>query len=290
LILPFSFVLYLFSSGRRIIKTVKKLLAATLLLALCAFAQAQRYGVPPCATCITPNNPTPGIPGSATSFTAFNPPPSTSFTAFNPPPSMGFTAFNPPPSYGVGSASFRSQSGVSVSVGVNLGYGRGHGRHHYRGYGYGAPLVYTYPVYVPVESEAAPQPVADIPSGNALDREMWSRAAERDPNASNTNGNKDSRYGEHYLDSRETTRAGSSETPTIPPAPAPEDNGPSIILVLRDGSRLELGNYAIVGQTIFDLDQRAGRRGKKIQLAELDLPATQKANDALGLDFKLPTR
>ncbi len=55
---------------------------------------------------------------------------------------------------------------------------------------------------------------------------------------------------------------------------------------MLDGSRLELANYAIVGKTIYDL----GHRGKKIQLAELDLAATHKANDTLGLDVKLPSR
>ena len=286
------------------IRPVKKLLGVAFLLAvaslaLAAAAHAQRYGVPACATCITPQNPTPGVPGSATSFTAFNPPPSMGFTAFNPPPSMGFTAFNPPPSYGVGSPSFRGNSGISVSVGINGGFGRrGHGGRHGRGYGYGygAPLVYPYPVYVPVEVEAPPQPVADIPSGNALDREMWSRAAARndgDTSAGNASpANNDPRYGEHYLDSREAGRAGSGAANKVETAPAAreEDDGPSVILVLRDGSRVELGNYAIVGQTIFDLDRGSGRRSKKIQLAELDLPATEKANDALGLDFKLPGR
>ena len=284
---------------------MKKLLGAAFLLAIASLAlvpaaYAQRFGPPACATCITPNNPTPGVPGSATSFTAFNPPPSMGFTAFNPPPSMGFTAFNPPPSYGTNSASFRGNSGVSVSVDINAGWGRG-GRHHSRGYGYGygygyAPIVYPYPVYVPVETEPA-QPVADVPSGNALDREMWSRAAERDPNltagsasssaASNDLRSNDPRYGTHYLDSREAAGAASNQKADSAPAPK-EDNGQSIVLILRDGTRVELGNYAIVGQNIFDLG--SAPHHKKIPLAGVDLAATQKANDALGLDFKLPSR
>jgi hypothetical protein len=279
---------------------VKKLLGVAFLLAVASLAlapaaYAQRFGPPACATCITPNNPTPGVPGSAISYNAPNPP---GFTAFNPPPSMGFTAFNPPPSYGTNSPSFRGNGGVSVSVGINTGFGR---RGHYRsrgygyGYGYGAPIVY--PVYVPVEVEASPQPAPDVPSGNALDREMWSRAAEREDRgierrdiASDSDPrNNDPRYGTHYLDSREPARAGSGSNEKTETAPAPkEDNGPSIILMLRDGTRVELGNYAIVGQNIFDLG--SAPHHKKIPLADVDLAATQKANDAVGLDFKLPNR
>ncbi len=218
---------------------------------------------------------------------------------------MGFTAFNPPPQYGAGSPSFRGNAGFSVSVGANAGFGgrRGHHRSggYGYGYGYGAPI-YGYPVYVPAyDPQREPQPVADVPSGNALEREMWSRAAARLDNAGNTNagntngdaGNAnagaDPRYGEHYLDGREAAgRTGSSAAPKPEPAPRIEDDGPSIVLVLRDGTRVELSNYAIVGQTIFDLD--FSHRARKIPLAELDLPATEKANDALGLDFKLPAR
>jgi len=45
------------------------------------------------------------------------------------------------------------------------------------------------------------------------------------------------------------------------------------------------GNYAIVGDTLFDF---SGDRTHKILLADLDIPATQKANDASGVEFKLP--
>jgi hypothetical protein len=44
-------------------------------------------------------------------------------------------------------------------------------------------------------------------------------------------------------------------------------------------------NYAIVGDTLFDF---VGGRTKKILLSDLDLPATRKANDDIGVDFQLP--
>jgi len=71
-----------------------------------------------------------------------------------------------------------------------------------------------------------------------------------------------------------------------PPRPeAPVANQPATILIFRDGHKQEVGNYAIVGNSLFDLTP--GRR-QKIALEDLDLPATQKANDDLGIDFKLP--
>jgi len=71
-----------------------------------------------------------------------------------------------------------------------------------------------------------------------------------------------------------------------PPRPeVPIANQPSTILIFKDGHRQEVGNYAIVGNSLFDLTP--GRR-QKIALDDLDLPATQKANDDLGIDFKLP--
>jgi len=44
-------------------------------------------------------------------------------------------------------------------------------------------------------------------------------------------------------------------------------------------------NYAIVGDTLFDFGTG---RTKKILLTDLDLKATQKANDDRGVDFQIP--
>ncbi len=78
--------------------------------------------------------------------------------------------------------------------------------------------------------------------------------------------------------------------PAPPPAaaatpPEPVVAQPSTLLVFRDGHQAELQNYAIVGNTLFDLTDN---RSHKIQLADLDLPATRKANDARGVDFQVP--
>jgi hypothetical protein len=65
------------------------------------------------------------------------------------------------------------------------------------------------------------------------------------------------------------------------PAPAPEPT----VLIYKDGHQMEVGNYAIVGATLFDLTPGHPRR---VALAELDLPATQKLNDDHGVNFQLP--
>jgi hypothetical protein len=57
------------------------------------------------------------------------------------------------------------------------------------------------------------------------------------------------------------------------------------VLVFKDGHRSEVFNYAVVGDTLFDF---ADDRTHKILLADLDLSATQKANDDRGVDFQIP--
>jgi hypothetical protein len=46
-----------------------------------------------------------------------------------------------------------------------------------------------------------------------------------------------------------------------------------------------VGNYAIVGATLFDLNPGHSR---KIALADLDVESTQKENDDHGVSFQLP--
>ena len=57
------------------------------------------------------------------------------------------------------------------------------------------------------------------------------------------------------------------------------------VLVFRDQHKEEVSNYAIVGQTLWSF---SAQRTKKIPLADLDVPATQKANDDRGLAFHVP--
>ncbi len=71
------------------------------------------------------------------------------------------------------------------------------------------------------------------------------------------------------------------------PAPASnrtESDSPATVLVFRDQHQQEVRNYAIVGQTLWAF----GPRTQKIPLADLNLPATTKANDDRGLTFRVP--
>src|SRR5262249_13726505 len=92
----------------------------------------------------------------------------------------------------------------------------------------------------------------------------------------------DSRYGEHYLDSRERRQepapgAKAPERKTRPDqdtasAPAAmstpvEDKSPATVFIFKDGHQLETRNYAIMGGTLFDF---SGQALKKIQIEDLD--------------------
>jgi hypothetical protein len=66
---------------------------------------------------------------------------------------------------------------------------------------------------------------------------------------------------------------------------ADEEPQPETILVFKDGHKLEVRNYAILGDTLFDLTPGHPR---KIALASLDLDATRQQNDDRGVVFQLP--
>jgi hypothetical protein len=80
--------------------------------------------------------------------------------------------------------------------------------------------------------------------------------------------------------------------PAVQPAvaaepPVPIVPQPNTVIVFRDGHQTELQNYAIIGDTLFDFTDNLSH---KIQLADVDLTATHKANDARGVDFQVPAR
>ncbi|MGB9235226.1 MAG: hypothetical protein WCC04_12500 [Terriglobales bacterium] len=62
-------------------------------------------------------------------------------------------------------------------------------------------------------------------------------------------------------------------------------NDPATVLVFRNGSQREIQNYAIVDGMLFNF---TAARTERIPLAVLDIPATVKANDDRGVDFRLP--
>jgi hypothetical protein len=56
-------------------------------------------------------------------------------------------------------------------------------------------------------------------------------------------------------------------------------------LVFRDKHNERIENYAIVGQTLWILNEQ---RSRKVPLSDLDIAATEQANQARGVDFDLP--
>jgi len=67
--------------------------------------------------------------------------------------------------------------------------------------------------------------------------------------------------------------------------PAPEPPQVPTLLVFKDGHKIEVGNYAIIAATLFDLTPGHSR---KVAISDLDLEATRKQNDERGITFQLP--
>jgi len=78
------------------------------------------------------------------------------------------------------------------------------------------------------------------------------------------------------IDQLRQEQAAAAVPPPPPPAPsAPAPPPVPTTLVFRDGHRTAIQNFAIVGQTLWVLDENASTR---IPLSDLDLDATQREN------------
>jgi len=147
----------------------------------------------------------------------------------------------------------------------------GHQQHHHRNGNYTGPYWYAVPYAVD------PNAYADAPE---------------EPNP---NDEVDYQGGPTVFD-----RRGSGARSYIPPvedvppphSDAPSDQtvsaadpAPSTMLIFKDGHKLEIGNYAIIGSTLFDLTPGHPRR---VPLSDLNLDATKKENDDRGIVFEVP--
>ncbi|HKE30197.1 MAG TPA: hypothetical protein VKD65_00615, partial [Candidatus Angelobacter sp.] len=150
----------------------------------------------------------------------------------------------------------------------------------------------------PVDDQYAPDDSREAAADSDALREAYNRGARDALN----------RYGEHYLDAREKEQArrsadkkeskesedeatGKEDAPAgenasaSPSASQQPDNSPPTIFIFKDGHKLETQNYAILGQTLYDFSSNGMR---KIKLSDIDLDATKKANDDLGIPLRLP--
>jgi hypothetical protein len=84
---------------------------------------------------------------------------------------------------------------------------------------------------------------------------------------------------------REDLQEARAAAPAMPEATAADE--PATILIFKDGTKAEVKNYAIVGDQLYDFTPGHHR---KIALADLDIAASVRANDDLGIDFRVPAR
>jgi hypothetical protein len=166
------------------------------------------------------------------------------------------------------------------------------------------PLFYSYytdPGYPSVADPTVPDPAAAADPAQTQQQQAQQQPAERsddDLRAAYLQGARDalaqkkddSRYGEHFMDSRERDRqqpvaeARNTSRSDVTPQPPQEDKTPPTVFIFKDGHQLETKNYAIMGETLFDF---SGTALKKIKMVDIDTAATVKANDDRGVLVKL---
>jgi hypothetical protein len=226
-----------------------------LLLAPALQAQIKTGGLPPSVTSIgfSPNPVAPGIPPSVTSL------------GFGEQAPLFGCCINPL---------------FPIS---NRPFFHGHGHHHFPRYG-GLPI-YSMPyAYPPVILE----PIDDTmeqdygPGPTIFDR----RASNRSSAAVEQQFDQRLDRLERLIDEAEAKTQPATPEPAEEPKRAAADQ-PETILVFHDGHTVEVKNYAIVGDVLYDFSTE---RRHKIALTDLDLTATQKQNEDRGIDFRVPGR
>ncbi|HSB75134.1 MAG TPA: hypothetical protein VLC12_05745 [Terriglobales bacterium] len=158
--------------------------------------------------------------------------------------------------------------------------------HHHHGGSFGG----AYPVYVPVPVVVDPGPVyqADPSQQDQADDEeivpgptVFERRTPAD-----IAGATDASQGEVQDSTPPVADAVAAPAPPDPSAGSePPQPQVSSVLIFRDGHELEIQNYAIVGETLYDFTPGHAR---KVPLSQLDVAATMKANEDRGVDFTLP--
>ncbi len=90
-----------------------------------------------------------------------------------------------------------------------------------------------------------------------------------------------------YLRNEESRRSSESRSPSEPNTSiSVMEPVANVIFVFRDGHQITARNYAIAGETLWVLDEHAA---KKFALADIDIPATEKANAVNGVEIHFPT-
>jgi len=198
-------------------------------------------------------------------------------------PGFGGRAINGPPASvtSLGPRGFAPNSRVTFFTSNPPRSSHGHHRRHHF-VDYIPPVAYAVPVPYAVDIGAT-----DGSTDASTDYDDDASAGDHDPNYQG---------GPTIFD-----RRGSGAASYIPPvknvprphavqsdvsAVDPDPPQAPTLLIFKDGRKLEIGNYAIIGATLFDLTPGHSR---KIALADLDLEATLKENDDRGVTFQIPS-
>jgi len=187
-------------------------------------------------------------------------------------PGFGGSAINgtPPSVTSLGPRGFAPNAGVPFHPTFN-GSHNGHHRRS-RDNNFVGPYLYAYPVPYAVDSND----YADAPD-----------APEDDPNYQGgpTVFDRRGTGARSYVPPVEDPPAAHSDVDSDPVASDPAPPAPPTVLVFKDGHQLDVSNYAIVGNTLFDLTPGHPRR---VALADLNLDSTRQQNEANGIIFQLP--
>jgi len=192
-------------------------------------------------------------------------------------PGFGGRAINGTPASvtSLGPRGFAPGPQIPLASAAN-GFHRGDG-HHHRGRDRDAavPLLYAAPYAVPI-----PYALDDTPADDDSDAADNDANYQGGPTVFDRRGSGARSYVPPVKDAPPAHAADPDDPPADPePAQAPT------LLVFKDGHKLEVGNYAILGATLFDLTPGHPR---KVALADLDLEATRKLNEDRGVVFQLP--
>jgi hypothetical protein len=201
----------------------------------------------------------------------------------NGPSSLTFPGFGGRPLSGtppgVALLGLRGASGPQIplaSAANGLHHGNGHPHRQHDGALVG-PLWYAFPVPYAV-------PVPYAPDNSAVDDDSDGTDNDPDDQGGPTVFDRRGSGASSYVPPVSEASPAAEADPDDPPADPAPPQVPTV-LVFKDGRNVEVGNYAIVGTTLFDLTPGHPRR---IALADLDLDATRKQNDDRGVVFQIP--
>lgn len=185
-----------------------------------------------------------------------------------------------PAAHATASAPSGTRTTVRISGGgFNRGFhSRRFGRSGFYGYGYGWPYGYSeYDGYeevpvVPPQPAAAPAPTV-----------QFKEEPVASPALLELQGGQWVQVRSFITGTASAEKGFASQSASNEVAPA--------VLIYRDGRSEEVSSYSIIGDTIYTKADyyASGSWERKIQIADLDIPATLKQNRDRGVKFELPS-